>query len=60
VAADVPEAERTPLEIFRTDTPAFAALIESRRTRADEWFKYKVGRVEVCNVPVPVREIAKR
>jgi peptidylprolyl isomerase len=60
VAADVPEAERTPLEIFRTDTPAFAALIESRRTRADEWFKYKVGRVEVCNVPVPVRERAKR
>jgi peptidylprolyl isomerase len=60
VAADVPEAERTPLEIFRTDTPAFAALVESRRTRTDEWFKYKVGRVEVCNVPVPVRESAKR
>jgi peptidylprolyl isomerase len=59
IAADVPEAERTPLEIFRTDTPAFAALIESRRTRTDEWFKYKVGRVEVCNVPVPVRAIAK-
>jgi peptidylprolyl isomerase len=56
VAADVPEAQRTPLEIFRTDTTAFAALIASRRTRTDEWFKYKVGRVEVCNVPIPVRE----
>ena len=60
VAADVPEAERTALEIFRTDTAAFAALAESRRTRTDEWFKYKVGRVEVCNVPVPVRESPKR
>jgi peptidylprolyl isomerase len=60
VAADVPEAERTPLEIFRTDTPAFAALVESRRTRTDEWFKYKVGRVELCNVPIPVREPSKR
>jgi peptidylprolyl isomerase len=60
VAADVPEAERTPLEIFRTDTPAFAALVESRRTRTDEWFKYKVGRVEVCNGPVPVRASARR
>ena len=55
VAADVPEAERTPLEVMRTDTPTFAALIEARRTRTDEWFLYKVGRVELCNVPVPVR-----
>ena len=60
VAADVPEPERTPLEVFRTDTATFAALIESRRTRTDEWFKYKVGRVEVCNVPIPVREPPKR
>lgn len=60
VAADVPEAERTALEIFRTDTPAFAAFVEARRTRGDEWFKYKVGRVELCNVPVPVRETPKR
>jgi peptidylprolyl isomerase len=60
VAADLPEAERTPLEIFRTDTPAFAAFVEARRTRTDEWFKYKVGRVELCNVPIPVRETRKR
>jgi peptidylprolyl isomerase len=60
VAADVPEAERAALEVFRTDTAAFTALVESRRTRTDEWFKYKVGRVEVCNVPVPVRERPKR
>ena len=60
VAADVPEAERTPLEVFRTDTAAFTALVAARRTRTDEWFKYKAGRVEVCNVPIPVREIPKR
>jgi peptidylprolyl isomerase len=60
VAADVPEAERTPLEVFRTDTATFAALVESRRSRADEWFKYKVGRVEICNVPIPVRDVPKR
>ena len=60
VAADVPEPERTPLEVFRTDTATFAALVESRRTRTDEWFKFKVGRVEVCNVPIPVREAPPR
>jgi peptidylprolyl isomerase len=60
VAADLPEAQRTPLEIFRTDTAAFAALVEARRARAEDWFKYKPGRVELCNVPIPVREIPKR
>jgi peptidylprolyl isomerase len=60
VAADVPEAERTPLEVFRTDTRAFTAFVAARRTRTDDWFKYKVGRVELCNVPIPVREPPKR
>lgn len=55
IAANVPASERTQLEVLRTDTPTFSALIEARRNRTDEWFKYKVGRVELCNVPVPVR-----
>jgi peptidylprolyl isomerase len=55
VAADVPEVDRVPLEVFRTDTPAFTALVESRRTRTEEWFKYPAGRIELCNVPIPVR-----
>lgn len=55
VAADAPAAERTSLQILRTDTPTFRSLIESRRTRTEEWFKFPVGRIEVCNVPVPVK-----
>lgn len=55
VAADVPATERTALQILRTDTATFRSLIEARRTRTEEWFKYPVGRVEVCNVPVPVK-----
>jgi peptidylprolyl isomerase len=55
IAADVPEAERTPLEVLRTNTQTFLALVESRRNRTDAWFKVPAGRVEVCNVPVPVR-----
>jgi peptidylprolyl isomerase len=53
--ADVPPPERTPLEVLRTDTPTFAALIESRRNRPEEFFKVKAERIEVCNVPIPVR-----
>lgn len=55
VAADMPPGERTELELLRTDTPTFEALIESRRNRSDEWFKVPAGRIEVCNVPLPVR-----
>jgi peptidylprolyl isomerase len=55
VAADVPEAERTHLELLRTDTPAFTELVESRRNRREEWYKRPAGRVELCNVPLVVR-----
>ncbi|MBS0582965.1 MAG: peptidylprolyl isomerase [Proteobacteria bacterium] len=59
LAADMPAAERTNLEIMRTDTPAFAALVESRRNRIDEFYKVPLGHVDVCSVPLPVREEKK-
>ena len=55
VAADVPPAQRSDLEVLRTDTPTFGAYLESRRNRHEEWFKVPAGRVDVCNVPIPVR-----
>jgi peptidylprolyl isomerase len=55
VAADVPPAERTELELLRTDTPTFADFVEARRTRRESWFLDPVGKIELCNVPLPVR-----
>jgi peptidylprolyl isomerase len=55
LAADVPEAERTPLEVLRTDTATFASYVEARRNRHEPWFKVPAGRIDVCNLPVPVR-----
>jgi len=57
VAADVPGSARTALEILRTDTPTFAALVESRRNRSDDWYKHPAGRIDLCNVPIPVRAV---
>jgi len=54
-AADVPGPEQTPLEVLRTDTPTFAALIEARRNRRDEWYARPAGYIDLCNVPIPVR-----
>ena len=55
LAADVPEAQRSRLEILRTDTPTFQSVVDAARFRGGDWFKNSPDRVEVCNVPVPVR-----
>lgn len=55
-ASEVPPAERANLEVMRTDTQAFTDLVESRRNRREEWFKVPAGRIDVCNVPLPVRK----
>lgn len=55
LASDVPEAERSHLQVMRTESPSFAKLIEARRNRREDWFIDPVGHVELCNVPIPVR-----
>ena len=55
VAADVPAAERTALEVLRTDSPTFAAVTEARRNRRDDWTVNPAGHIELCNVQIPVR-----
>jgi len=55
LASDVPPAERPDLEVLRTDTPTFQAYLAARRNRLEEWFKVPAGRIDVCNVPLPVR-----
>ena len=55
VAADVPEAKRSKLEIMRTDTASFKTLVEVQRNRGGDWYKVPAGHIDLCNVPVPVR-----
>jgi peptidylprolyl isomerase len=60
VAADVPSADRANLEVLRTDTPTFQRLIECRRDRREDWFHYQAGKIDVCNIPIPVRTAAEK
>jgi len=57
VASDLPAAERTPLEVLRTDSPTFKAVLDQRRNRREDWFKYNPAHIDLCNVPLPVRAI---
>jgi peptidylprolyl isomerase len=59
VAADVPADERVDLEVLRTDSKTFALLVAARANRRESWFKVPAGRVDVCNVPLPVRRKAR-
>lgn len=52
---ELPENERIRLDLLRTDTASFERLVEARRDRREEWFLDPVGRIELCNVPLPVR-----
>ena len=55
LAADLPAAERLPIEILRTDTASFRALAEARRNRRDDWYLVPAGHVDVCNIPIAAR-----
>lgn len=59
VAADVPGPQRTQLEVMNTDSHSFAELVESRRNRREPWYKVPADRIDVCNVPIPVRPMSK-
>ncbi len=56
LASEVPPAQRSPLQRLRTDSATFTELVESRRNRRDEWYKRPAGHIDLCNVPLPVRE----
>ncbi|MFM8480552.1 MAG: peptidylprolyl isomerase [Gammaproteobacteria bacterium] len=54
-AADLPSTERIELELLRTDSASFAALVEARRNRRDDWYKVPAGKIDLCSAPLPVR-----
>ncbi|GHE32785.1 peptidylprolyl isomerase [Vulcaniibacterium thermophilum] len=56
LGSELPAGERLPLQALRTDTALFAELVESRRNRRDAWYQTPAGHIDLCNVPLPVRE----
>jgi peptidylprolyl isomerase len=60
VAADVPEAERTNLEILRSESPAFADFAEARRNRPEAFFYHRPNQLDICQFPTPVRPVAPK
>jgi peptidylprolyl isomerase len=57
LAADLPANQRLEIQALRTDSATFAALVHNRRFRQDAFYKVPAGRIDVCNVPLPVRVV---
>ncbi len=55
-ADSVPEAERTAVEVLRSDRPVFMEWVEARRQRKDDFFHVPSGRLDLCNALPPVRK----
>jgi len=53
--ADMPAAERPTLEVLRTDTATWAALVEATRNPQSAWFAFRPGHTSICNRGIPVR-----
>jgi peptidylprolyl isomerase len=57
VGSDLPDVERIPIEVLRTESPTFKAVLDQRRNRREGWFKFNPGHIDICNIPLPVRTL---
>ncbi|NNL88520.1 MAG: peptidylprolyl isomerase [Marinicaulis sp.] len=56
VAADVPAEDRSDYQVLDSASPSFARYVESRRNRPSEFFYFRPDYVDVCQLPMPIRE----
>jgi len=52
--ADMPVPDRPALQVLRTDSPTWTALLDARRNRGG-WFVYNPKHVDICSASVPTR-----
>lgn len=56
VGSDLADARKKHLQMLRSDSDSFSAYLESRANRPEGFFYYRPNYVDVCQLPVPVRE----
>lgn len=56
LAADIPARDRPAIQVLRTDSASFAALVEARRNGRNAFYPQPVGKLDLCGIDAPVRE----
>ncbi|WP_240309438.1 MULTISPECIES: peptidylprolyl isomerase [Sphingomonas] len=60
LASALPAGERPQFEYLAETSPAFAAYLNRRANRDDDFYRVQAGGVDLCNAPVPVRRTPAR
>lgn len=55
LAADLPPAQRENIQVLRTGSPTFAALIDAARNGHNAFYPTPVGKLGICGISAPVR-----
>lgn len=58
LAADLPESQQPRLQVLRSDSDSFNRLVEAKRNRKGPFYRFPVGHIGVCDVPLPVRKVS--
>ncbi|MFM8498746.1 MAG: peptidylprolyl isomerase [Chakrabartia sp.] len=58
LVSDLPLTERPSFAVLATDSASFQAYAQARANRRDAFFNIPAGGADVCNIPVPIRQIA--
>ncbi|MGB8634765.1 MAG: peptidylprolyl isomerase, partial [Rhodanobacteraceae bacterium] len=56
LATSLPESQRPRLQVLRSDSASFARLVEAKRNRKGPFYRFPVGHIGLCDVPLPVRD----
>jgi peptidylprolyl isomerase len=58
LVSDLPLTERPRFAVLASDSASFQAYAHARANRRDAFFNIPAGGADVCNIPVPIRQIA--
>lgn len=56
LAVDMPAKDRPKVEVLRTDSATFAAIVEAQRNGHNAFYPEPVGKVGLCSINIPVRD----
>ena len=59
VANDLPDQSAPQFEYLDTSSETFARYANARANRRDPFFIVPAGGADICNIPVPIRRVAK-
>ncbi|GGY50526.1 peptidylprolyl isomerase [Parvularcula lutaonensis] len=57
IAADMPEGEGPRWQVMDDRSETFAELVAARKARPSDFFYFRPGHVDLCQMPVPVRKV---